>query len=280
MAAAIQLKRHGLAPLVFEKNRVGGLLLNAHRVENYPGFPGGIAGTDLACLMEDQLMQSGVEVIPTNVAAVAAVAGGFAVRTSRTEMTCRGLVVASGTRPKKLPGVEFPPEAGSRIHYDVLSLRERRGRRIAIVGGGDGAFDYALGLAGHNEVTILVRGERPECLQLLRERADASRSISAAYGTCLTSVEMDSGELVLGLSMGGSSSMIHADHLVVAIGREAEMEVLSGLGEQVIARLREQGLLHLIGDVTGGRMRQTAIAVGEGVKAAMILSARLGEGTQ
>ena len=44
MAAAIQLKRYGITPLVFEKNRAGGLLWNANSVENYPVFPAGFQG--------------------------------------------------------------------------------------------------------------------------------------------------------------------------------------------------------------------------------------------
>ena len=44
LSAAIQLKRLGEEPLVFEASRVGGLLVNAHLVENYPGFPEGLSG--------------------------------------------------------------------------------------------------------------------------------------------------------------------------------------------------------------------------------------------
>jgi thioredoxin reductase len=44
IAAAIQLKRFNIEPIVFEQDEIGGLLRNAHLVENYPGFPAGIAG--------------------------------------------------------------------------------------------------------------------------------------------------------------------------------------------------------------------------------------------
>ncbi|MCP5108408.1 MAG: NAD(P)/FAD-dependent oxidoreductase, partial [bacterium] len=55
IAAAVQLKRYGIKCLLFEKDRPGGLLKNAHRVENYPGFPRGITGPQLAELLREHL---------------------------------------------------------------------------------------------------------------------------------------------------------------------------------------------------------------------------------
>ena len=52
IAAAIQLKRYGITPLLLEKNMLGGLLRNANLVENYPGFPVGISGLHLTSLFE------------------------------------------------------------------------------------------------------------------------------------------------------------------------------------------------------------------------------------
>ena len=54
LAAAMQLKRQGIDPLVLERKLVGGLLLNANLVENYPGFVDGISGPDLVSLFKDQ----------------------------------------------------------------------------------------------------------------------------------------------------------------------------------------------------------------------------------
>ena len=61
ITAAIQLKRYGLSPMLFEKEAIGGLLRNANWVENYPGFPNGISGLKLTRLMAQQLKTVGVE---------------------------------------------------------------------------------------------------------------------------------------------------------------------------------------------------------------------------
>jgi thioredoxin reductase len=61
----------------------------------------------------------------------------------------------------------------------------------------------------------------------------------------------------------------HADYLLVAIGREANLDCLSDSLRQQQSMLEEQGILYFIGDVKNGIYRQTSIAVGEGVMAAM-----------
>src|SRR4030042_7192079 len=61
LAAAIQLKRYGIRPLLFERAVVGGLLRNANLVENYPGFPRGITGPGLVKLFARQAHKRGVD---------------------------------------------------------------------------------------------------------------------------------------------------------------------------------------------------------------------------
>ena len=55
IAAAIQLKRFGIKALIFEKDRIGGLLRNANRIENYPGFPEGISGIRFVERLEERV---------------------------------------------------------------------------------------------------------------------------------------------------------------------------------------------------------------------------------
>ena len=100
IGAAIQLTRSGVDCLVFEKARVGGLLLNANLVENYPGFPQGIPGGELAHLMEKHLAVHSVSVIPLEVSSLNTGEGGFTLDTAQGAFRSRIAIVATGTRPK------------------------------------------------------------------------------------------------------------------------------------------------------------------------------------
>jgi thioredoxin reductase len=70
---------------------------------------------------------------------------------------------------------------------------------------------------------------------------------------------------------------VTADRLVIAIGRDPELGFLSKAPAAAAEARRKQGFLHLIGDVRNGSMRQTAIAVGDGMTAAMMIAEKLRE---
>ncbi len=312
VAAAVQLKRGGIDPLVFERGRVGGLLREANLVENYPGFPDGIEGHGLADLMTAHLSRAGAEVIHEEVTLLEHSKDAFSVRTPSGVTTAETVVIASGTMPKALHGVRISERAKDRVTYGMQGLEEVRDGRVVVIGGGEAAFDYALNLARWNDVAILHRSSYPRCIPVLRGRCEASprityhpntivEEISASpSGVFLECVEESAGgtgpfaaggsrtgtdRVPVGVSKSserrytgsgpkGGAKRIAADHVIVAIGR---MPCLGFLGSGLVAQLdvlRRAGLLYLIGDVTNGNMRQAAISAGDGVRAAMEILAR------
>jgi thioredoxin reductase (NADPH) len=144
------------------------------------------------------------------------------------------------------------------------------GKCVVIIGGGDAAFDYALNLAKKNRVTILNRTEKSKCLPLLWERAGVMDSIAYHDQTFVQKIRkgLKSGMLVDCQTPAGELQF-HADYMLIAIGREANMDCLSAELIQQIPMLEKQGILYIIGDVKNGIFRQTSIAVGEGVLTAM-----------
>jgi thioredoxin reductase (NADPH) len=278
IAAAIQLKRSGLEPVVFERQRIGGLLVNAHLVENYPGFAEGITGLDLAGRMERHFREYGIDLLMGEVINADLSEGLFSVRTPENEMTCKALVVASGTRPRLIPSLEIAAPIADRILYEIHPIRGVRGRRIVIVGAGDAAFDYALSLEAHNDVVILNRSDRLKCLDLIWQRAAVSDRISYMEYTLVETVTRTSrGSLLVTCRSAEGPEEIPADYVVIAVGREPELGFLSKRLASAALEKQEVGLLHLIGDARGGSMRQTAIAVGSGVEAAMAISRKFKE---
>jgi thioredoxin reductase len=192
----------------------------------------------------------------------------FNLQTQRNTYQARVLVLAAGTKAVTFPRALVPDETLERICYEVYPLREVQGSRIAIVGAGDAAFDYALNLGRSNEVLILNRGETFKCLPLLWERSQGRRLITYRPSTRIERISRrPSGSLKLEVSGKGGNEAIEVDYLVGALGRMPRLDLLSGL--ENIQVLETAGRLHLVGDVHRGMFRQTAIAVGDGMLAAM-----------
>ncbi|MBU1708243.1 FAD-dependent oxidoreductase, partial [bacterium] len=99
IATAIQLRRHGIEPVLFEQNSVGGLLRNANLVENYPGFPEGIAGPALVALFQQQLENAGVVVHNEKVLELEFREEAFFINTEHRTAQFPIAVIASGTIP-------------------------------------------------------------------------------------------------------------------------------------------------------------------------------------
>ena len=279
IAAAIQLARLGHEPAVFEKNRVGGLLLNAHCVENYPGLSKGITGLALARMMEKHLASQSVPVRFEDVLRVGTIDGHATVDTANGRLQARALIIASGTRPRTLESPPIPPEVRPRVLSEVCPIRDAEGKSIAIIGAGDAAFDYALTLETRNSVVILNRSRSARCTRSLFERAGASPNIRHLTETRVIGIEprrLEGGEQIgLRCAQRDRSLDLQADYLLLAIGREPEIAFLSpSLQERMSAEggnvtARNGGPIWFAGDVARGNARQTAIAVGDGVAAAV-----------
>ena len=100
MATAIQLKRHGIDGLLLERDELGGLLWNAKRVENYPGFPGGISGPELVGLIKRQFCETGCRFSFEELRRLGRRNGVFALETGDKTFSSEVVVVATGTRPR------------------------------------------------------------------------------------------------------------------------------------------------------------------------------------
>lgn len=271
LAAAIQIQRFGVSPRVFEMDTPGGLLRNANLVENYPGFPRGIAGTKLARLIEKQAEAVGVALTRACVTLLDWDGTAFRVEALHREFLAQRVVVATGTRPRTFTDFDIPASLAGRVFYEVVHLFGMTGRHIAIVGAGDAAFDYALNLAARgNTVTILNRSDELKCLPLLWKRAQAEPRITYQAHTAVDSIQPGADDrLLLRCTSGQEKLELPADYLLGAIGRIPRLDVVSHLGVDHAQSLERSALLYFAGDVKNGIYRQTSIAVGDGIRAAM-----------
>ncbi len=278
ISTAIQLKRYAIEPVILEKNRIGGLLINANLVENYPGFPDGISGIELVKLFETQLKKLSIKVIFEEVLNLDYQNDVFVVQTNKRIFNSRIVVVASGTKPKQFTEIEIPEGARDKILYEISSIHNVKEKKIIIIGAGDAAFDYALNLARRNEVFILNKGEKTKCLPLLNERVEKSPRVTYSKNTIISEIKNHNRGLIIKLCGKGLQTLInrhqempptlHAHYLIFAIGREPQLDYLSGFD-------KSNPYIYFIGDVKNGMYRQTAIAVGDGIYTGMKIYKKL-----
>jgi thioredoxin reductase len=272
LSAAIQLSRQGQEALVLERDRVGGLLWNANLVENYPGFPEGISGPDLVRLMQRQADRLQVQVAIEEVVRTSYLDGLFSIETDKRELTSSYLVAATGTSPRKIDLPVTGLELDGRLFYEVYPLLGRKDLRILIIGAGDAAFDYALNLAGKNQVTILNKGREIKALPLLVERAAEHPGITYCPGQPVASIDVtERGSLEILAGENGQLHSYQADYLLAAVGREPDVGFADPSIINNSSGLLEENRLFMIGDLVNGSHRQTAIAVGDGIRTAMFI---------
>jgi thioredoxin reductase (NADPH) len=271
IACAIQLKRMGLAPLVIEKDRPGGLLFNANWVENYPGFPGGIAGPDLVSRLSEHAGSFNLEIIRDEVQQVKYSNGLFKLYSKSGTYTCNTLVVATGTIPI-IP--ECCPEnliENGLIHFDISRLRQIKNKTIGIIGAGDAAFDYSLTLdQNHNKVIIFNHGNKVKALKVLSDKVLFNNNIVYLENITLISLEIEAGK---GLHAIFNSACLNKkyslDYLIFATGRKPANGFFQDSLRGDIPVLINEHRLYLAGDIVNGLYRQVSVAVGDGVRIAM-----------
>ncbi len=285
IACAVQLKRYGISPLLFEKSHVGGLLRNANLVENYLGFENGISGQILVENFSKHLEKLDIKPVFEEVTEVS-FEKFFTIKTAKNTYQPEILVVASGTKPKKLqfchceeaallPTKQSKSEINNnfwiasgksprnddqtlnKIFYEIADLPEDNysGKKFAVIGSGDAAFDYAINLVNNyhaSEVIILNRNNRVKCLPLLEERAILTGKIKH-----IKNIVPD------------EKMLNDFDYIIVAIGREADKDFLDESLLKISPKLEQEGSLYFIGDVINGDYRQISISAGDGIKAAM-----------
>lgn len=251
IATAVQLARYGIESVIFERDRIGGLIRNAYSVENTMFFPDGINGEKVVEILEEYVRKYGLRIVYEEVRAVKKNGGLFEVETARRTYRFKYLVVATGTRPRKLPF--------DGIIYHVAKVPRRHYKRVLIIGGGDVAFDYALTMSElSDEVIVLMRSE-PKALPYLQELVKKRPNVRTLMGQIREIRPINGKQKLLARTSAGD---FEVELVLGAIGRVPNVELVSGI---------EDDNLFLVGDVKNGIYRQTALAIADGIKTAMVI---------
>jgi thioredoxin reductase (NADPH) len=243
LTAGLFAARYGYSTLVLEAAVPGGHLVNVETIEDFPGFPQGIAGYDLCPLVQEQAEQQGAQFALAEVEALEPEAepegdGGrrWRVTTSQGVYRAAAVIVASGSRPKSLgvPGEEALQGRGI-SHCATCDGPLFRGQAVGVAGGGSAALQEALTLAAYASRVIVFNAQSDFSGQATyRRRVAAESKIEARHNVAVEAVLGErtvSGVRVRDLTAGaaGTTETIDLAALFVYVGQEPTTAFLRGL---------------------------------------------------
>ena len=175
LTASLYAAREGIDTLVIERSGVGGQAGVTERIDNYPGFPDGIGGGDLADRIRAQVERFGVEVLPAQAVTSVESRGQYKVVSTESgdDYTASAVLLAPGARYRRLniPGEDDLIGAG--VHFCATCDGPfYEGEQLVVVGGGNSGVEEGLFLTRFAEkVTLLARGDQLNASRILREKA-------------------------------------------------------------------------------------------------------------
>ncbi|MBU1238109.1 NAD(P)/FAD-dependent oxidoreductase [Myxococcota bacterium] len=264
VSAAVQLTRLGHKPRLFDSTgHVGGLLVNARRIENYPGFAQGISGPEFIGHLSAILARWKIDVEQAHLQTITPDDEGFSLTFAQKTVKTSRVILATGTLPIELP--ELKP-ASIRIFYEVAPLLAAQPREVLIIGGGEASFDYALSLADRAiHVTLAFRGEFPRAQGVLVFEAMENPFITLSPLTVLSGISPSGVPHVL---QNGVPIEFPGAALLVATGRRSTCSTFS-LPCDGSPFTKHRGLF-IAGDMRLGGLGQLGCAVGDGLYAAFL----------
>lgn len=290
LAAAVYTTREDIETVIVEKGVVGGLAAITDSVENYPGFPEGISGLELAQRLEKQAERFGARIELGEVTGIQNGSDEIKVKTTDGDYLSHAVLIATGNDYKKL-GVPGEKEFyGKGVHYCATCDGPLyKGKRIVVIGGGNSAAQEGLFLARlASQVDVLVRKDSWKASDILVKKVEATPNMRVHFNTETVEIAGDSPatgtafvkKVVIKNNQTSDTTEIPTDAVFIFVGLKPNTAFLAGSGVE----LDERGFVitneHLgtniigifcAGDVRSGATEQIASAVGEGATAALTI---------
>ena len=190
MTAGMYAARYGLATGIIERMMGGAQIINAERIENFPGFPEGISGAELAPALMEQAMNAGVEFIMDEAAQVTRDGDYKQVSGDAGSYRARAVIIATGSRLRSagIPGEEKFQGRGV-SHCATCDGPLSMGQTVGVVGGGDSAADEALTLTEYaGRVLLFHRRNQLRAQQALQDRLSEHPKIEIVRDTVITEI--------------------------------------------------------------------------------------------
>jgi len=281
LTAGLYSARGGFKVLLIEKEVIGGQIANADRVDNYPGFPEGISGFELARLIHQQATNHGLETMSGEVTGLTSRYGSNIVNTAEGDFIAQAVIIAGGSQFRKL---EVPGEGeflGKGVSYCATCDGPLfRDKAVAVVGGGDTAVTDALSLSKFvSSVKVIHRRNQLRASKVLQRKAQTNPKIEFIWDSVVTEVKGKEKltDLVLKNTKNGIISLLAVDGVFVAIGLVPNTEYLRGVlpldegGYIITTELMETTVpgIFAAGDIRHNSVKQAIVAAGNGAVAAL-----------
>ncbi len=290
LTAGLYTSRAKLKTLLVERMILGGQVMTTTKVENYPGFPGGIDGPDLMVRFQEHCHEFGLETITGEATGLVDQGKEKLVTIDDRSIRTRAVIITTGAEPSKLgiPGEE--EFTGRGVSYcatcDGAFFRDVP---VAIIGGGDTAAEEALFLTRFaSKVYLVHRRDELRATKLLQERIFANDKIEPVWSSTVDRVAGDQSgvtSMTLRSRKDDSTRTLEVAGMFVAIGVTPKAHFLADVLEldqdgyiltDTECRTSMPGVF-AAGDVRKKILKQIATAVGDGAIAAIVTEKFLDE---
>ncbi|MFY9330814.1 MAG: FAD-dependent oxidoreductase [Candidatus Nanopelagicales bacterium] len=290
LTTAIYTAREDLRTLVVERSGLGGQAGITERLDNYPGFPEGVEGAELAERFVAQAQRYGVELLTAVAVTELSTESGKTIVTMSTGQTvvAGAVVVATGSRYRRTGAQGEADLIGAGVHFCATCDGPfyKDADSIVVVGGGNSGLEEGLFLTKFaKQVTVIERGESSKGSKILLNKVNDHPRMSLQLGTELLSFKANEDGRLTGVRVRSESgeTEISATGAFIFIGLDPNTEWLDGLldldagGFIVTDRLMATSVPNIFaaGDVRAGSTKQLASAVGEGAAVALQIRAVL-----
>jgi thioredoxin reductase (NADPH) len=292
LTAALYTARAQLSTTVIVGKQLGGQIATTHEVDNFPGFPDGTTGPELAERLQKQAEKFGAKFLYESVTSVDFTKGTpFRVNTDTEEYLADAVIVTIGANPRELGIPGEREHVGRGVSYcatcDGFFFR---GKDITVVGGGDSALQEAIFLTKFGKsVNIIHRRDELRASVALQTRAFANPKITFTYNTIVDEIKGDDTGVVKSIILHDlKDNKVYekpTDGVFVFIGYDPNSSVFGdqlaadGLGYVIIDDLYRTNVEGVFagGEIHDSIFRQAITAAGDGCAAALSAINWLGE---
>ena len=282
MSAAIYAKRAGKDVVMLEGYMPGGQIVVTPEVDNYPAL-GKVSGYDFAMGLYNQATELGTEMISAEVKKVSRSDGGFLIEYDGGELWAKALIIATGAKNRKLEVKDEEKLTGYGVSYcATCDGAFFRGKEVAVVGGGNTAFEDAEVLASMcSKVYLVHRREgfraEPEKVAKVKNMPNVEFVLNAKV------VSLIGGDKVKGViledTVTGGRKELKLDGVFVAVGQTPSTDIFEGLVRRdkagyIVADescVAGDGVF-VAGDCRTKKVRQLVTAAADGSVAALAAS--------